>query len=455
MIHPPPTDEGNPGISEAWVKLYWHQATLVNRLGGSLVIIEYMPINYPQHGNHSYYSYRSRRYSPPRKNRWWIPVLLLIIAVCFIFFLYNRPIASITPTEQMISTAVASQVNIIWPTGSQAAIGSEDEGVLAVKPNQIPKPTASTAKLITALVVLKNKPLKVGEKGPKITLTQHDVDIYNQYFTKDGSTAKVAVGEQLTEYQMLQGMLLPSANNYADSLAIWAYGSLENYQQAAQRFVRGLDMTHTTIGNDASGFAPTTVSTAEDLTKLAATAIKNPVVAEIVKQDQVNLPVAGVKQNTNWLLSAEGVIGLKTGDTKEAGGVYVFASKYDVDKKHSTIIIGAAQGEPDVLAAIHQSRGLLNQVRPQFKLVTPIKKGQLIASYHSAWGERVQAVAASDIQVVGWVGKKITPKISLFNVMVPAAKSSSVGIIKIGNVSTKIILKDQINLPNWQWRMFR
>lgn len=414
-----------------------------------------MPINYPQHDNHPYYSYRSRRYSPPRKNRWWLPVLLLAIAGGFIFYLYSRPIASITPTPQTISTAPASRINITWPAGSQAAIGSEDEGLLAAKPNQTPKPTASTAKLITTLVILKNKPLKVSEKGPKITLTQADVDIYNQYFTKDGSSAKVEVGEQLSQYQMLQGMLLPSANNYADSMAIWEFGSLQKYQLTAQKLVGDLGMKNTTIGSDASGFSPTTVSTAEDLTKLAVAAIKNPVVAKIVKLDQVNLPVVGIKQNTNWLLGADGVIGLKTGETNEAGGVYVFASKYTIDSKHSTIIVGAVQGEPNVLAAIHQSRELLNQARPQFKIITPIKKGQLVASYRSPWGEKVDAVAASDIKIISWAGKKITPKLNLFNVTVPAAKNSSVGIIKIGNTSTKIILKDQINLPDWQWRLFR
>jgi D-alanyl-D-alanine carboxypeptidase len=385
----------------------------------------------------------------------WLLILLPFIMLVFCLYWYMQPLGTVSSKNKVLSVQTPAKVVMTWPAGSQAAIGSIDQGVIAVKPNQTPKPTASTAKVITALTVLQKKPLKLGEQGPKITLTQKDVDIYNKYFAQDGSVAKVEAGEQLTEYQMLQGMLLPSANNYADSLAIWAYGSLEQYQKASQKLTEQLEMSNTTVGRDASGFDPTTVSTAEDLTKLAGNAIKNEVIAEIVKQSEVNLPVAGVKQNTNWLLGADGVIGLKTGNTTEAGGVYIFASQYEYDKSHSTIIVGAVQGEPNVIAAIHQSRLLMNQAKPNYKLVKAVKKDQTIAVYSSSWGKTVNAVAAQDIEVLQWGGEAVKPHVELNNINAPAAKGTVVGTIKVGNSTTDVVLQDPLELPDWQWRVLR
>lgn len=368
---------------------------------------------------------------------------------------YIQPLEPISSRSKVLNIAQPAQVKLSWPATSQAAIGSVDQGVLAYKPNQTPRPTASTAKLITALTVLKTKPLKVGEKGPQILITQNDVDIYNQYFAKNGSVAKVEVGQKLSQYQMLQGTLLPSANNYADTLAIWAFGSLEKYRQAASEVINDLGMKHTTVGSDASGFSPSTLSTTEDLTKLAVASMNNELIPHIVRQDHVNLPVAGVKQNTNWLLGADGIIGLKTGHTDEAGGVYVFASVYKPDALHSTTIVGAIQGEPTIYQAMHQARLLIHQARSFFTVKKIISKDQVISSYTSPWGSTVNGVASKDIEKLVWKASAIKPKVTLDNIHAPAKKGAEAGTVKVGDQEAKIILKDSLDLPNWQWRVLR
>lgn len=414
-----------------------------------------MPINNPRRGSHPYYHYHDRHYSQSKKRTPWLLILLPILLLGYCLYWYIQPIDPVSSKTKVLSVQSQPSVAMSWPATSQAAIGSIDQGIFAIKPGQTVRPTASTAKLITALTVLQEKPLNPGEQGPTITMTQKDVDIYNQYFAKDGSVAKVDVGTKLTQYQMLQGLLLPSANNYADTLAIWAFGSLENYQKSAQKLVDKIGMQKTTVGSDASGFSPTTTSNTEDLTKLAIASIDNKVVAEIVQQPEVNLPTAGLKQNTNWLLGADGVVGLKTGNTDEAGGVYVFASKYDYDKDHQTTIVGAVQGETNVIAAIRQSRQLISQVKSNYKLVDVVQKGQTVAVYSSQWGGHVDAVAAKDVTALQWGDSKIKPIIQMDQIEVPAAKGTKVGTIKVGDVSTDIILQDDLVVPDWQWRVFR
>ena len=90
-------------------------------------------------------------------------------------------------------------------------------------------PSASITKVITALVVLDAHPIPPGEGGPEIAYTEADVDIYWDMVAQNGSVAPVAAGSSLTLRESLEAMLLPSGNNYAISLANWAFGSGDEF----------------------------------------------------------------------------------------------------------------------------------------------------------------------------------------------------------------------------------
>ena len=87
------------------------------------------------------------------------------------------------------------------------------------------QPVASLTKLMTAYVILHDHPLRMGQLGPSITVTQADVNDYDEDTVSDNSNAQVAVGEQIPEIQVLGGLLIHSADNYADLLARWDAGS--------------------------------------------------------------------------------------------------------------------------------------------------------------------------------------------------------------------------------------
>jgi D-alanyl-D-alanine carboxypeptidase (penicillin-binding protein 5/6) len=106
-----------------------------------------------------------------------------------------------------------------------------------------------------ALVVLDAKPLAEGEVGPQITFTEADVTFYTDELAHDGSIAPVVAGTSLTERQTLEALLIPSANNYAKSLAMWAYGSVSSYLAAARDWLSSHHLTQTTVV-DTSGLSP-------------------------------------------------------------------------------------------------------------------------------------------------------------------------------------------------------
>src|SRR5262249_24073033 len=130
-------------------------------------------------------------------------------------------------------------------------------------PNQHAAAIASLAKVMTAYLVLRDHPLRPGQDGPTITLTDADVADTDRRRRQEQSVASIVAGEQLTERQALRALLLPSANNTAAVLARWAAGSTDRFVARMNATARSLSMTHTRY-TDPSGYDDATVSTAAD-----------------------------------------------------------------------------------------------------------------------------------------------------------------------------------------------
>lgn len=382
---------------------------------------------------------------------------LLVILIGFLVFLYTRPLPSLTPVDQIVSIPKTQAISLPWPAGGQAALGASGYGVLDSHNPQTPVPVASIAKIITALAVLNKKPLAAGSQGPTITLDQTDVDYFNYYYTRDGSVAQVTAGEQITEFQALQAMLLPSANNLADSMARWAFGSVDAYVAYANSMVKNLGLNSTAVGG-ASGFADNTTSTATDLVKLGIAAMNQPAIAQVVAQTSAQVPVAGTVKNVNWLLGQDGVVGIKTGNTDKAGGCYLFAAKRTVGG-HTFTLVGAILALPQLNDAISAADPMIKAADNGFTRLTVIHKGQVMASYQYPWGQSSQAAPASDVNLWVWKGQEI----KLFNepqaIAAPAAAGSTAGRISAQTgqqtAGSPLVLSKTIPGPSWHWRLIR
>ena len=202
----------------------------------------------------------------------------------------------------------------MWPAEGQAAFIKTGESRVQAGPNQHPAAIASVAKVMTAYLVLRDHPLRLGEDGPTITLTDADVADTDRRRGQEESVVSIAAGEQLTEREALQALLLPSANNIAAVLARWDAGSEERFVARMNAAARSLGMTHTRY-TDPSGYDDATVSTAADQVRLVDRAMRLPVFASIVATPSATLPVAGTVHNTNTLLGHDGFVGVKTGST--------------------------------------------------------------------------------------------------------------------------------------------
>jgi D-alanyl-D-alanine carboxypeptidase (penicillin-binding protein 5/6) len=289
-------------------------------------------------------TYRSYR-QPARTTVPGILVAGLLVVIAAIGAALGYRLLAPSYSTAVSSVHVGRSVpTMVWPANGQAAFAQGGESQIEAGPNQHAAAIASVAKVMTAYLVLRDHPLRPGEDGPTITLTDADVADTDRRRGRQESVVSIAGGEQLTERQALQALLLPSANNIAAVLARWDAGSTGRFVARMNAAARSLGMTRTRY-TDPSGYDDTTVSTAADQVRVVDRAMRLPAFASIVATPSAWLPVAGTVRNTDTLLGQDGFVGVKTGSDDAAGGCFAFRAVRRVDGKRTTIT-GVVLGQP-------------------------------------------------------------------------------------------------------------
>jgi serine-type D-Ala-D-Ala carboxypeptidase (penicillin-binding protein 5/6) len=372
---------------------------------------------------------------------------------------YFRPLpataaVSVVPAVEHYGTAPAFP----WPAQGEAALVVDGIGQVGSFGGQSPLPMASTAKMMTALLVLEDHPLALNDPGPTITVTRADVNTYYADRNQGESVLPVAAGEQISQYQLLQGLLLPSASNFAEMLATWDVGDVAAFvaRMNTRAVALGMSATHYA---DVSGFSPSSVSIPADLIKLGQTAMLQPVFAQIVAQAQATLPVAGVVRNLDTLLGQGGVIGIKTGHTDQAGGCFVMAADLTVDGI-VVRVYGAVMGQPNALAgAFAASSALLQGLVPALHARAVLRRGDVIARYRTPWDEAGTIMASQSVTWVLLDGTALSRQVKLDDLPATLPAGTRVGtlILVAGSrqVEVPLVTAAPINGPDIGWRLTR
>jgi D-alanyl-D-alanine carboxypeptidase (penicillin-binding protein 5/6) len=230
-----------------------------------------------------------------------------------------------------------------WPGRGQAAFVLGN-GRPAASPHEQPAAIASLAKVMTAYLTLERYPLSGSQDGFTITVTATQARAETEDAAQGQSVVPVQAGEQLTERQLLEALLIPSGNDIAGILADLVAGSEMDFIAEMNVKARALGMDHT-VYTDPSGFDPSTISTAADQLRVFEQAMHFPVFGQIVSMASVTLPVAGTVTNYDPLI-AEGYAG-KTGSDSAAEGCLAFFTHVTVGGRRMTaigVVLGQGQG---------------------------------------------------------------------------------------------------------------
>jgi serine-type D-Ala-D-Ala carboxypeptidase (penicillin-binding protein 5/6) len=279
----------------------------------------------------------------------------------------------------------------MWPQQGQAALVPGNDRP-AASPHEQPVPIASLAKVMTAYLTLKRYPLSDAQDGFTITITATQAQDDARDAAENQSDVAVAAGEQLTERQLLEALLIPSGNNIARILAAQLAGSQTRFIAEMNAEARALGMDHTTY-TDPSGFDPSTVSTASDQLRVFQRAMRFSVFRQLVSMPSVTLPLAGTLTNYDPLI-ADGYAG-KTGSDSAAKGCLAFFTHLTIGGRRQTavgVVMGQGQGSDTaalLAAAGEAATRLVESVAPA------IRVGTIGASAAAAAKEETLAAVAT------------------------------------------------------------
>lgn len=365
-------------------------------------------------------------------------------------------LAPVTETDAVVSppqiATPAAAVTSLPGYGASAIAAIDEEGVLAQSGTTAPLPMASITKVVTALVVLDAHPLAPGEAGPSITMTSTDVGYYRDYLARNGSVKPVRPGQVYTERELLELMLIPSANNYSKSLAVWAFGSMDAYLGAARAWLDAHGLPGVQVV-DSSGLDERSAATATELIHLGKLALAHPVVAEIVAMSSSTVSNIGAVENTNRLLGINGIDGIKTGTLD--GANLLFSASITVGPREIELV-GVVLDGPDHATINDAIRSMVEQVQVGFHEVPLVTAGQVVAEYSTPWGDEADAVAAHDASVVVWGDTPVTAQATAREIRLAAA-GEEVGqlVFTAGphTVTVPLVLAQDVDDPGPWWRL--
>jgi D-alanyl-D-alanine carboxypeptidase (penicillin-binding protein 5/6) len=412
----------------------------------------------------------------------------------------TNPLTAAAPVSALPSSLVVPGTvpALPWPVVGQGAAYIPALGYAQQSGLEGPVPIASLTKMANAVVILRDHPVAAGADGPSITLTADDVSQYHYDLAHDESNIPIQVGETLTERQMLEALLTQSANDIAYSLAVWDAGSEAAFVVKMNALATSLGATQTHYA-DSSGYLPQSVSTAADCLRIAAAGMAIPTFAEIVGMATVTLPLVGEAHNIVTEIGSNGVVGIKSGYTSQAGGCMVLAAYRTINGRSVLVLASAlAQAVPPPVAppppaptttvpgapptsSTTTTTVPTNDLEIQFPLlytgpvveklldataqgvvpVTLATPGQVVGTVTSHWGgttHQVRAVTSGRAWMLAWPGQRVTTVTRL----TPVPSGAAVVGTRIGSAvyglgqqlaSVPVALGATLPLPSRWWRM--
>jgi D-alanyl-D-alanine carboxypeptidase (penicillin-binding protein 5/6) len=261
-------------------------------------------------------------------------------------------------------------------------------------------------------------------------------------------------GITMSEHQALEAMLIPSASNYAEAMASWAFGSQNGFRAAARDWLAANGMTSTTIV-DPTGLDARNTSTPTDMMTLARLAVANPAIVQIVAKPVLAIPGVDQLANTNNLLGTAGVDGLKTGTLNDSSNL-LFTAKLAVGLDEPLSVTGVVLGGFSHESVNLDVTTLLSSIAAGFHEVPVVTDGQVIGRYTTPWGESAQMVLGGDASIFTWSDTPITAELETVT-LTTGKKGDTVGTLTFTagpqTTTVPVLLDGSISPPDQWWRL--
>jgi D-alanyl-D-alanine carboxypeptidase (penicillin-binding protein 5/6) len=228
-------------------------------------------------------------------------------------------------------------------------------------------PMASTTKLMTAYLALHR--LAPGRRL-----------VAPPYHALPGeSLLELRAGERMSVRDLLYGLLLPSGNDAAVTLADGVAGSVPAFVREMNRAARALGLRDTSYANPIGLDAPANYSSPGDLAKLTLRLRREPLFRRIVNTPRTTLRTGAhprrIVNHNDLVLEEPWINGVKTGYTLDAGYVLIGSGT----RKGATLL-SVVMGAPSIPARDRDTLELLRYGFSLYRREAPVKRGQRLAA---------------------------------------------------------------------------
>jgi serine-type D-Ala-D-Ala carboxypeptidase (penicillin-binding protein 5/6) len=279
----------------------------------------------------------------------------LILVVCVVLALAASPAAS-AAAPPSVDRAKAAIV-----------VDGRDGAVMFQKKPDEPRAIASTTKLMTALLTLERARLSDVFTAPAYAAQPAE------------SRINLRKGERMRVEDLLQGLLLESANDAAETLAEGIGGSRAGFVGLMNRRASELGLGHTSYANPIGLDDPDNYSTARELAALAVRLLRNTWFARTVDMPEAVLETGShrrVVDNRNDLVARYPFVdGVKTGHTIDAGYVLIGAAH----RRGGARVVSVVLGEPSEAARDEDTLGLLSWGLGRFRRERLLEPDRVVA----------------------------------------------------------------------------
>lgn len=284
---------------------------------------------------------------------------ILVFFVLFVFFINFSFADEIDNEETVLDSLETSNYTIeLSPISSKHAIVLErlTHSILFEKDCYAQVPMASTTKIMTAIIAIENSNLT------------DIVPISSKAANTAGSTLGIKKNSKLSMETLLYGLLMRSGNDCAVAISEYISGSIQEFSKLMNQKAEKLNLKNTHFITPHGLDATNHYTSAYDLAILTDYALKNETFSKIVNTKNTTIIMDGYNKtinNTHELLGyTEGVYGVKTGFTGNAGRCLVTACKRD-NLDIIIVILGADTKKIRTTDTIH----LINYIYDNYEMI--------------------------------------------------------------------------------------
>ena len=260
-------------------------------------------------------------------------------------------------------------------------VDARDGDRLAAHAAAEPRAIATTKNLMTAYIALARLPLDRRLTVPPYSPAPAE------------SVAGLTEGERLSVHDLLLAMMLPSANDAAETVALGLAPSEQAFVARMNDAAADLRLRNTSYANPIGFDDPLNFSTATDLAKLTRELLEDRRFRRIVARPEATLKTGAVRRHVvtrnTLLLTDPSVDGVKTGHTLAAGYVLVASAE-----REGVPLLSVVLGAPSESARDAETAELLDYGYSLYERRSPFRAGQRLASVSVSYEDEPLAIVA-------------------------------------------------------------